>query len=199
MKKLAAELLFGKNAMFSGIIALSVVAAIALGCSCGKEFGNLGKDDNSTTASNTTEPSNTATTAPRGEKADASTGKIPADDQLQDLARTTIMDFNDAIQSEDFTDFHRTVSKPFQKEASPARFKEVFQSFIDAGIDFKEVRSMTANFTTPTSIDKSRGAKTLNLKGNYATSPRRTNFDLKYVPEGSDWKLIYLEINTKDQ
>ena len=197
MKKFAAELLFGKNAMFSGIIALLIVGAIALGCTCGKDFANMGKsDDNSTTASNSSSTSNTSS-APVVEKPDASTGKVPANDQLQEMARTTILDFNDALQSEDFSDFHRTISKPFQKEATPARFKEVFQSFIDAGIDFKEVRTLTANFTTPASIDKSRGAKTLNIVGNYATSPRRTNFDLKYVPEGSDWKLIYIEINTK--
>ncbi len=198
MKKFAAELLFGNNAMYSGIIALLIVSAIALGCTCGKDFANMGKsDDDSTTASNTSSTSNTSS-APIVEKADASTGKVPADDQLQEMARTTILDFNGALQSEDFTAFHRTISKPFQKEASPARFKEVFKSFIDAGIDFSEVRTLPAYFR-PTTIDKSRGAKTLNLKGSYSTSPRATNFDLKYVPEGSDWKLIYIEINTKDQ
>jgi hypothetical protein len=197
MKHLAAVLLFGKDTRVSGMIALGIVAAIALGCTCLKDLGNTGKNDNSTTASNTTSTSNT-TSPPKVEKADASTGKVPTDDQLQELARTTILDFNTALQSEDFTDFHRTISKPFQKEASPAKFKEVFQAFIDAGIDFKEIRSLTANFTSPASIDKSLGPKTLKLKGNYATTPRRTNFDLKYVPEGDDWKLIYIEINTKD-
>ncbi len=196
MKQLAAKLLFGKNARFSGVIALAIVAAVALGCTCAKEFGNLGKNENSTTASNT---SDTTTTSTPVKKADAATGQVPDDSQLQELAKTTILDFNDAVQNEDFTAFHRNISKPFQKEASPERFKQVFQSFIDANIDFSEIRSMTANFTTPTSIEKSLGAKTLKLKGNYATSPRRTNFDLKYVPEGSEWKLIYIEINTKDQ
>jgi len=194
MKKLAAKLLFGKNSMFSGIIALSIVGLIALGCTCGKELGNLGKDDDSTTASNTTEPSNAPV-----KKADASTGQVPSNDQLQDLAKTTILDFNDALQTEDFSDFHRNISKPFQKEASPERFKQVFKAFIDAGIDFKEVRSLSANFTTPAAIDKSVGGKRLKLKGNYATSPRRTNFDLQYIPEGDEWKLVHIEINTKDQ
>lgn len=197
MKKLAAELLFGKNSMFSGIIALSIVSAIALGCTCGKTLSDLGKNDDSTTASNTSSTSNTSD-APPVKKADASTGQVPPNEQLQDLARTTILDFNDALQSKDFSDFHRNISKPFQKEASPERFREVFKSFIDAGIDFKEVRSLTANFTSPATIDKSVGGKQLKLKGNYATSPRRTNFELKYVPEGDEWKLIYIEINTKD-
>ena len=196
MKKLAAELLFGKNSMFSGIVALLIVGAIALGCTCNKELGNLGKDDDSTTASNTSSTSE-PTDAPV-KKADASTGQVPSSEQLQDLAKTTILDFNDALQTKDFSNFHRNISKPFQKEASPERFKQVFKAFIDAGIDFEEIRTMQANFTTPSTIDKSVGGKQLKLKGNYATSPRRTNFELKYIPEEDEWKLISIEINTKD-
>lgn len=196
MKNTASELLWGKNTVLNGIIALSIIAVIALGCSCNKEFGDLGKTDNSTTASNTTSTTNTLNTPVT--KADASTGQVPTDDQIQEMAKTTVLDFNDAIQKEDFTVFHRNISKPFQKEASPERFKQVFKSFIDANIDFSEIRSKPA-YLRPTTVDKSRGTTTLNLKGSYATSPRPTNFYLKYIPEGKEWKLIALEIDTTDQ
>lgn len=189
-------ILCGKESRTNGFAAMFLMGLVALGCTC-KDFGNSSKNDNSTTVSNTTSTSNTSST-PVVEPADASTGQVPVDAQLQELARTTILDFNDALQSKDFTEFHRNISKPFQKEASPARFRQVFQSFIDARIDFSEVRSLKANFTTPASIDKSLRAKTLKLKGNYAISPRRANFELKYIPEGRDWKLIYIEINTKE-
>lgn len=195
MKQMIVNLLFGKNTKLSGLIAFSIVAVIALGCSCAKELGNLSEKDDSTTASNTTTGTNTSTKTVS--QPDASTGQVPNDEQLQDLAKTTVLAFNDAIQSEDFTDFHRDIAKPFQKEASPERFKQVFKSFIDGNINLSEVRSLPA-YMQPAIIDKSRGANTLKLKGSYTTTPRRTNFDLQYVPEGDDWKLIYIEINTKD-
>lgn len=196
MNKIAKALFFGRDNRLSGLLAFMVIGAIVLGCTCERESSRTNYPD--TNASNTAVPEQTPRRAPAPEKADASSGKVPEESQLQDLARTTIVDFNDAIQNEDFTNFHETISKPFQKEASPTRFKQVFQSFIDAGIDLSEVKDLYANFTTPASIDRSAGARTLKLKGNYATTPRRANFDLKYIPEGKEWKLIYIEINTKD-
>ena len=200
MKHTIVAILFGKDTKFSGIIAFSVVAMIALGCTCGKNFdlANLGKTDNSSsTASNT--PADSNASRPTSTKADASTGNVPTEDQLQEIVKTTVMDFNAAIQSADFTDFHRTISKPFQKQVTPERFKQVFQVFIDADIDFREIRTLDADFTSTPAVESSLGVKTLKLKGFYPTSPRNTRFDLKYIPEGQDWKLIAIEINTKDE
>ena len=193
MKKLAAALLFGKDSRLSGLIAFAIVGAIALGCTCNKELGNLGKSNDSERAP----ASNTTTEAPS--KADASSGEVPTDRQAQELARTTLMDFNDAIQKDNFEDFHRTMSKPFQKQASPERLREGFKVFVDANIDFSTARHMTAEFSPSPSVEKKSGINHLQLKGFYPTSPRKTNFDFKYIPEGDEWKLISIEVNTKDQ
>lgn len=196
MKKLATTLLFGKDAQLSGLIALAIVGAIALGCSCNKELGDLGKTDtnsNSSTTSNTTAPP-----PPSVAKPDASTGEVPSDAQLQELTRTTILDFNSAIKSGDFNNFHRTVSKPFQKQASPEKMADAFKVFTDANIDFDEVSTLQATFSPPPSIQRTSGVKHLQLLGSYDTSPRRMKFDLKYIPEGKEWKLIAIEVNTKD-
>lgn len=209
MKKTINTIFFGKD-RFSGILALTIVALIALGCTCGKNFdlGNLDKPNNSAsnsasnTASNTASnsASNTAST-PRttSDKADASTGKLPTDEQLQNLARTTILDFNDAIQKEDFTDFRETVSKPFQKQASAEKFKEGFKDFITARVNFREVQDLDATFSETPKVGRQSGYKTLEIKGVYDTSPRNTKFELQYIAEGSDWKLIMIRVSTKDE
>ncbi len=195
MKKFATTLLFGKDARLNGLIAFAIVGAIALGCTCTKNLGDFGKKEEVTnTASNSTSPP----TPDRPSKPDASTGDVPSEPQSQELARATILDFNDAIQSGDFSDFHRTISKPFQRQASPEKMEDAFKAFIEAKVDLSEVRTLTANFSPSPSIQTTRGVKNLQIKGNYATSPRRMNFDLKYIPEGSDWKLIAIEINTKN-
>lgn len=195
MKHLLTALFFGKDARFSGLIALGIVGSIALGCNCNKSFGDLG----TTNESNTTSTSNSNTTVPPPSRADASTGQGPTDIQAQELARTTVLDFNRAIQSGDFTDFHKTLSKPFQKQASVAKLEDAFKEFVEQKIDLSEIRTMPAYFGPAPSVETISGVKHLLLKGAYSTSSRPTRFDLKYIPEGKDWKLISIEINTKDE
>lgn len=194
MKTLATTLLFGKDGRLSGLIALAIVGAIALGCTCNKNWGDTGSNDNS----NSSTTSNTTTPPAAPPKPDASTGDVPSDAQLQEMTRTTILDFNSAIKSGDFTNFHRTVSKPFQKQASPEKMADAFKAFTEAKIDFSEVRTLPATYTPPAAIKTTSGVKHLHVLGYYDTSPRRMKFDLKYVPEGKDWKLIAIEVNTKD-
>lgn len=129
------------------------------------------------------------------EKADASRGEIPEADELQEIVQTTLVQFNDAIQDDDFTDFFQTISKLWQRQSSPAKLKESFQLFIDRKADFGEVRTMEAKFTSKPRVDDSKGFKELILEGNYATSPNPTKFEFKYTPEGKNWKLTGLMVD----
>ena len=130
---------------------------------------------------------------------DTSDGSLPSDDELQSLVKTTVMNFNDAIQSGDFSDFHSKMSEPFQKQASAEKLKGVFNQFIEAKVNFREVKDMDASFSPSPAVDKSGSYKVLTAKGQYATTPRKTNFTLKYILEDGSWKLSSIEINTKDQ
>ncbi len=194
MKKAVNEILFGKNSMVSGLIALAVISAIGLGCVCpGKD-----KIDGLTNSGSTSSPSPDASPSPSATKsytkADASKAEVPSDEEMQDMVKKTLLDFNDALQKEDFTDFHKTISKVWQKQITPDKFKESFKMFIDGDTDLSPIKSMTANFTTAPAITKSGGAKTLEAIGEYQTAPRLTTFDLKYIPEGKEWKLIGIEL-----
>jgi hypothetical protein len=193
MKKLVNEILFGKNSMVSGIIALVVISAIGLGCFCNKDkFGGLTNSGSTTTPSPVASPSPAPTKSYT--KADASKAVVPSDDEMQDIVKRTLLDFNDALQKEDFTDFHKTISKVWQKQITPEKFKESFQTFIDGNTDLSPISSMNAKFTSPAEITKSTGVKTLEAKGEYATSPNSTEFELKYIAEGKEWKLIGLKV-----
>ena len=126
-------------------------------------------------------------------------GDVPANSELQSLVKQTVLDFNDAIQSGDFSDFHETLSSPFKKQASAEKLEGVFHEFVENKLDFSSVQDLTATFSPPPDIEKDSGYKVLHLKGSYPTKPRKTNFDLKYIKEEGDWKLSSIEINTKDQ
>ncbi len=195
MQQLVAKLLFGKNAKFSGVIALAIVAAVALGCTCAKELGNLGKNDNSPT-SNTSDNRSDSKSSTQGSKPDASDGLIPPPvDQLQYLVRETMLDFNDAIADEDFSDFHAKICKPWQKQVTPDGMKDMFRQFIDGKASFGEIRDMDASFTTQ-KIKKDGQYKVLEVNGEYPTSPRTTTFQLNYLAEGKDWKLSKIRVET---
>jgi len=130
-------------------------------------------------------------------KADASKGEIPADEELQYMAKTTLLDFNDAIQKGDFTDFHSHIAKNWQKQISAERFKQEFQAFIDKGVDISEISSEKAEFSPAPSIDKVGKTRMLVVNGSYDISPEPTRFELKYIPEGKEWKLFGIDVRTK--
>ena len=132
-------------------------------------------------------------------KTSSSDPDVPSDAELQELARKTVLDFSEAIQNDDFSDFHATLSKPFQKDASPEKLAGVFHEFVEAKVNFNEVEDLKAKFTSAPAISSVGSYDMLQLKGQYPTTPRRTNFDLKYIFEDGEWKLSSININTKNQ
>ncbi|MCY7375955.1 MAG: hypothetical protein LH472_08275 [Pyrinomonadaceae bacterium] len=129
------------------------------------------------------------------EKADASRGEIPEGDELQEMVQITLVEFNDAVQADDFTDFFQTISKLWQRQSSPAKLKDTFQVFVNGKLDIGEVRTMGAEFTSKPRVDDSKGFKELVLEGQYETSPNPTKFELKYTPEGKNWKLTGIMVD----
>lgn len=132
-------------------------------------------------------------------KKTAATGDVPSEDEVQELTKQTLLDFNDAVQSGDFTEFHGTLSKPFQKEASAEKLGGVFHEFVESRVDFSDVRDLDARFSSAPSMVKSAGYDMLKVEGYYPTKPRKTNFKLMYIDENGTWKLASININTKDQ
>ena len=93
MKKINDKISNGNKTLVNGVVALFIVALIALGCTCGKDFdlSKIGKESDNRTVSNTSNSDakneDTKTKVP-AKKADASKGEMPADDELQYLAKT---------------------------------------------------------------------------------------------------------------
>ena len=199
MKKIIAKIMLGRGNALSGAIAFGVVALIALGCTCGKNFdlGNLGTENSNSgrTSSNNIfgDPDKKKGS---GTKPTVSDSLIPpADDQLQYLARETMLDFNKAIADEDFTDFYSTISSVWQKQTTPQGMKTNFQGFIDGKASFGEISDMDATLTTR-QVSKEGKYKFLEVDGEYATSGNPTTFELKYLAEGKEWKLFKIKVVT---
>lgn len=199
MKNTLNQIIWGKDKKFNGFIAIVIVTLIVLGCNCNKLNELAKKNDTPSNSSNTFTPTNTqpdSTPAPTYTKADASKKQIPSDAEMQDIVKTTLLDFNDALQSEDFTNFYSKISRVWQKQTNPDKMKQTFQNFIDGEADVSNISSMTATFTSQPQLVKKFGLDMLDVKGEYPTYPIKTTFELQYVPEGKDWKLGLIQVYT---
>lgn len=189
MKNFATTLLFGKNAVLSGLIALAIVGAIALGCSCNKDFGDIGKTDNSnSTSSNSASNSSTA-----------DTGGIPGDSTLQSMVKETTADFAKAIDANDFSEIYEKSSTDFKNTYTEEQMGEVFKDFVTKKKlilpSLNKVDSSTAEFSPAPRIRTEQGLEILVLNGKFPTKPVNVKFEYEYVKRAGQWKLLKLIIN----
>lgn len=195
MKKIINNILWGRDTRSSGLIAFAVIGFIALGCACPKDSNTSTGNSSSDNPFSSSNESETDTTRPGESKPDASKGAMPSEGELQYLVRDTMLSFNNAIQSSDFSSFYSGISKQWQKQTSAEELESQFQSFIDGKANFGEIRSMTADIKSK-ATRKQSGYNVLDVKGEYPTKPITTTFDLSYVAEGSEWRLFKIQVYT---
>lgn len=189
MKKLIHEIIFGKNSLLSGVIAMAVVLSIALGCNCKDRFdlANMAKNDNTSSTA-----SNTAT----DEKTDDS---VPSDSVVEGLVKSTTADFGTAVSNKDFSELYDKASQDFQNTYTVDEMDKAFKSYTDKKSVvvpiLKKVESTDAEFTTEPSVRKEKGLSILGAKGKFKTKPYNVRFDYEYVMRGGEWKLLKLVIN----
>jgi hypothetical protein len=118
--KVIHELVFGKNPIVSGIAALAVIASIALGCNCGKNFADLANEASNTAVTN----SNTTTE-------DTTSGDVPPESLVEGLVKETTADFADAVDSGDFSDLYENASSDFRSSYTEDEIKKAFKSYTD--------------------------------------------------------------------
>jgi hypothetical protein len=198
MKSLINSLFFGRDAKLSGAIALSVVLLVLLGCTCGKNFDLSDTGSNSSSTNSSSSDDTPSKTKPTFTKADASKGELPSNAELQDMVKTTLLDFDAAVQKEDFSDFYAHICKPWQSQTSPEKLKTSFQPFIDKHISITPIKSLDAEFSPDPEVGREVGFKTLMLQGKYDTSPNMTKFEINYIPEGKEWKLSKIVVDTTE-
>ncbi len=199
MRKIVQKICLGNESKINVLFILVIFIFVGLGCS-----SLIPKDDKVDVNAKTPEVNSKAlepaqkSSTPKTitKKADASKGEIPADAELQEMVKKTLLDFNDAVQNADFTTFYGNISKLWQRQTSPAKLEDTFKVFIDGNNDFSAISSKDAEFSSNPKVDSSKGFKELVLEGKYDTSPLPTKFTLKYTPESKNWKLTGIIVDT---
>ena len=201
MKNTLRDIFFGKGTFTSGLIALTILGLIVLGCTCnGKKFGEIDTNSSENKTKDEGNPFETPekTKEVKFEKADASKSEVPSDAELNKMVKEDILAFDQALEDKEFSDFYKRISKFWQDQTSPRKLQKGFQSFIDGNADLSAVKDLEANFDSRPSVEQKRrgGLKIMEVKGTFDTKPNESTFEIKYIPEGKDWKMMGFFVRT---
>lgn len=122
--------------------------------------------------------------------------KLPSDDEMKALVRESLLAFNKAVQAKSFVAFHKSIAGVWQKQITPAKLRELFQSFIDAEIDIAPIAKLEPTFTAGPTIDEDG---VLSVEGSYPTKPSQVHFKLAYIYEAPQWKLVKVNVRVKNE
>lgn len=190
----------GRNNLVNGVFALMIISLIVLGCTCNDEEGfKLGGNDSD--SAETTKESSDDTKRESDSDDDgtftADEDEVPTNSQAEALVQSTLLRFNKAVEDKDFSDFRDSVSKRWRDTSKTSDFDKGFKEFIDKEIDISRIKGEDPEFSPKPYIDKKYGKEVLFLKGTYDTSPLPVNFNLEYIVEDDEWKLVFIGVDTR--
>jgi hypothetical protein len=117
--------------------------------------------------------------------------RLPRDRDVERLISQTLLDFNHAVKSKDFTSFHASLSETWKKQSTPRSLLAAFQEFVDKKIDIASIKDHKPQINSPLQLTSDN---TLKLKGRYQTTTSPVGFELQYANEKGDWKLLSISI-----
>jgi len=120
--------------------------------------------------------------------------KLP-DKMLQEiLIKGTLLTFNDANVTGNYTVLHAKLSKPFRDQFSPERLKDVFKVFSEKHVD---IDIISAKSPIASQEPKVTDNGTLILYGFFDTAPSRVFYELEYIMSDGEWKPTRINVNIK--
>ncbi|HYP51616.1 MAG TPA: hypothetical protein VEQ34_11800, partial [Pyrinomonadaceae bacterium] len=96
----------------------------------------------------------------------------------------------------DFTNFYSKISRVWQEQTTPEEFNSVFSEFITKQVDISEVGSSQPIYNPKPEVRRDKGMRKLIVEGCYDVNPRPVKFVLKWIPQGKEWKLFGIEVDT---
>ena len=127
---------------------------------------------------------------------------VPPEADLRQLARSTLLRFNEAVASKSFDDFYESTSLAWQTgkftdgqgQLTKGQLQREFQPFIDKKIDISAIQKVEPVWTAPVAIG-SDGL--LTLAGYFPTDAFQVHFSLKFIYEPPAWKLFGIDVNLR--
>ena len=120
--------------------------------------------------------------------------KLPDQSRQEALIKATLLTFNDANVTGNYSVLHAKSAKPLRDQFTPAHLKETFKEFAEKHIDFDIIAAKTPLLTQEPKIDENGR---LTLQGYFDTTPSHVYYDLRYILSEGQWKPIKINIEVK--
>jgi hypothetical protein len=121
--------------------------------------------------------------------------KIPAPILQEILVKTSLLTFNDANLTGNYSVMHARLAKAFQEKITPERLKSEFKAFSDQKIDIGMISAMPPMVSKEALINAVRGS--LELRGYFDTKPSRITYELDFLPSEGQWKLAFIDVRIR--
>ena len=122
----------------------------------------------------------------------ACAAEIPSEDEQDVLIRTTLMTFNDANMTGNYTVLRAKASKQFQAQYSAEQVFTAFEAFRKNELYFEEVVGAEYDSNEKARFD-SEGA--LILAGVFKTGELQVKYRLRFVQSNKVWKFLGINVD----
>jgi len=122
-----------------------------------------------------------------------SSAMAPAKNEQAALVKQSMHDFLVSLKQKNMSHFYSSISRMWQKQVTTEQMNAAFSSIIKSGADWSAVDALAPELSPILKIDEDG---VLTLSGQYPTNPA-LRFEMKYVYEGVNWKLIGFSLLAK--
>jgi hypothetical protein len=119
---------------------------------------------------------------------------MPSEDAQDVLVRTTLMTFNDANMTGNYAVMLAKSSQQFQTQVTPEKLAAALEAFRTNKLFFETVVGEDYDSTEKPVIDKEG---VLNLGGVLKSDEIQVTYKLRFVQNGSAWKLLGFNVDAK--
>lgn len=127
--------------------------------------------------------------------APAQAATLPTDNEQEILVKTTLMTFNDANLTGNYSILHAKAAKLFRDQLTVEKLAASFKVFRDKKVNLASIVADEIESSKAPVLDKG----VLTLKGRFKDDEKKIRFDLQFVDEGGAWKLVGINVNYKEE
>lgn len=122
---------------------------------------------------------------------DANRPVLPDTNKVALLVRTTLLTLNDAVQTGNFTVLRDRAAPAFASANSAAQLSKIFDNLAQSKFDLSLVSIVAPQLYHKPNFDEHGH---LHLFGVFPGSPIQIEFDLKFKPVATQWRLISISV-----
>ncbi len=119
---------------------------------------------------------------------------VPSNADLVAMVNATTQTFGRSLKARSLDEFYDSISETWKRQTTVEDLNAAFKVFIDAELDLAGIAGMSPVFDMEPAIGENG---VLVIEGHYPSTPLRLDFQQKYLQEGSEWKLLGLNMNVK--